>query len=131
MLDHLIFNKQKWFNVADGADTVTANGRTYEAVPKQVKINVGTNVSSVRTDGVFANTINDGRTISVSGRAKVKPDQFSAPQVYYISQDPSFGNDMWYTIIPASSCQPKWGGKHPLAHFWRAFRSLLMTKEVA
>ena len=42
MLDHLIFNKLKWFNVADNASSVTANGKKYYAIPTQVTVPKGT-----------------------------------------------------------------------------------------
>lgn len=42
MVDHLIFNKLKWFNVADNASSVTANGKKYYAIPTQVTVPKGT-----------------------------------------------------------------------------------------
>lgn len=42
MLDHLIFNRSKWFNVADNASSVTANGKKYYAIPTQVTVPKGT-----------------------------------------------------------------------------------------
>ena len=41
MLDHLIFNKLKWFNVTDNADSVTANGKNYYACPTEVTLVAG------------------------------------------------------------------------------------------
>lgn len=41
-IDHLIFNKLKWFNVADNADNITANGKKYYAIPTQVTVPKGT-----------------------------------------------------------------------------------------
>lgn len=41
-VDHLIFNKLKWFNVADNADNITANGKKYYAVPSKITIKQGT-----------------------------------------------------------------------------------------
>lgn len=37
-IDHLVFNKLKWFNVADNADSVTANGRNFYALPSKIKV---------------------------------------------------------------------------------------------
>ena len=45
MVDHLIFNKLKWFNVADNADSVTANGRNYFAMPVSFTIPKDTHLS--------------------------------------------------------------------------------------
>ena len=45
MIDHLIFNKLKWFNVTDSADNVKANGRNYFAMPVSFTIPEGAHVS--------------------------------------------------------------------------------------
>lgn len=44
-IDHLIFNKLKWFNVADNASFVTANGKKYYAVPSKITIKQGTSLT--------------------------------------------------------------------------------------
>ena len=36
--DHLVFNRLKWFNVADNADNITANGRNFYALPSKIKL---------------------------------------------------------------------------------------------
>ena len=38
MLDHLILNKLKWFNIGDNADTITANGKTWTAHPASIVV---------------------------------------------------------------------------------------------
>lgn len=44
-IDHLVFNKLKWFNVADNADDVQANGKKYYAVPSKITIKQGTSLT--------------------------------------------------------------------------------------
>ena len=44
-IDHLIFNRLKWFNVTDNADSIKANGRNYFAMPVSFTIPEGTHVS--------------------------------------------------------------------------------------
>ncbi len=44
-IDHLVFNKLKWFNVADNADNMTANGKKYYAVPSKITIKQGTSLT--------------------------------------------------------------------------------------
>lgn len=44
-IDHLIFNKLKWFNVADNADNVQANGKNYYAMPVSFTIPKDTHLS--------------------------------------------------------------------------------------
>ena len=50
-IDHLVFNRLKWFNVADNADSVTANGKKYYAVPSKITIKRGTTISTVPLEG--------------------------------------------------------------------------------
>lgn len=38
VLDHLLYNKQKWFHLTD-SDSQTIDGKQYFKAPKQVKIN--------------------------------------------------------------------------------------------
>lgn len=44
-IDHILFNKLKWFNVADNADNMTANGKKYYAVPSKITIKQGTSLT--------------------------------------------------------------------------------------
>lgn len=44
MLDHMLFNKLKWWSVPDKAKTVKLNNMNYVALPK-VKIKKGSNLS--------------------------------------------------------------------------------------
>lgn len=44
-VDHLVFNKLKWFNVADNADNITANGKKYYAFPSKITIKQGTSLT--------------------------------------------------------------------------------------
>ena len=44
-VDHILFNKLKWFNVPDNADSVTANDRNYCAMPVSFTIPKGTHLS--------------------------------------------------------------------------------------
>ncbi|ALJ23979.1 hypothetical protein AO203_09475 [Lactobacillus gallinarum] len=44
-LSHLIFNRLKWFNVADNADSVKANNKDYVALPTSFTLPKDTHVS--------------------------------------------------------------------------------------
>ena len=44
-VDHMLFNKLKWFNVADNASNMTANGKKYYAVPSKITIKQGTSIT--------------------------------------------------------------------------------------
>lgn len=38
MLDHLLLNKLKWFNIGDNTDQITANGKTWTAHPASIVV---------------------------------------------------------------------------------------------
>lgn len=42
MLDHLLFNKLKWWNVNDSDQQITANNKKYYAIPNQIVIKANT-----------------------------------------------------------------------------------------
>ena len=42
MLDHMIFNKLKWFNIGDNANEITANGKKWTSHPTSIVIADGT-----------------------------------------------------------------------------------------
>ena len=46
MLDHLIFNKLKWFSISDNQETVNTGGRQFYAIPKSFTIKAGTYIDS-------------------------------------------------------------------------------------
>lgn len=51
MLDHMIFDRLKWFNISDNTDSVTANGNNWEAIPKQVVLPQGAKIATFSGDG--------------------------------------------------------------------------------
>ncbi len=54
MLDHLLLNKLKWFNIDNNSQQITANGKKWGAYPTSVKLN-GT--GELATDLGFGNVI--------------------------------------------------------------------------
>ena len=38
-IDHILFNKLKWFNVADNSEVVQANNKRYVKIPSKVQFN--------------------------------------------------------------------------------------------
>ena len=42
-IDHMLFNKLKWFNVADNSEVVQANDKRYVAIPAKVQFNTSYN----------------------------------------------------------------------------------------
>ena len=44
-IDHILFNKLKWFNVADNADNITANNKAFLAIPTEITVPDGFRVN--------------------------------------------------------------------------------------
>lgn len=44
-VDHMLFNKLKWFNVADNTDSVTANNKVFLAMPSEITVPDGFRVN--------------------------------------------------------------------------------------
>lgn len=133
-IDHLVFNKLKWFNVTDNADSVTANGKDYEAVPQQVKIFKNTKINlfnSFNTADIHMEKYAASDTvlncIGVIGEnyccsGEIELNQHGEPDEYgdYGTQstiDLNGSKDEWVNedysicVIPKSQVQVvKWGG---------------------
>ena len=44
-VDHMLFNKLKWFNVADNADSINANNKVFLAMPSEITVPDGFQVN--------------------------------------------------------------------------------------
>lgn len=116
MIDHLIFNKLKWFNVTDNADQVSANGRNYVAIPKQVTIPSGTSVWADYEMRSYDYSINTDTTCNIVGKTQFMWAGNTNPKTVdcYVTLDKitGVGNDNVTYFIPVSSVKNvKWGGK--------------------
>lgn len=56
----LIFNSTKFYPVADSDTSLTANGKTYYAVPSKITIKAGTSITFPSTNTDSSNTTNTG-----------------------------------------------------------------------
>lgn len=121
MLDHLLFNSQKWFAIDDNADSVTIANKSYYKAPKQIRTKDVTNIGSYGETVCFAN-----QTYNVVGAGN---DYYLANGlVKFAGGDTSTDTFM----IKKTDCTPIWGGKTSPSHFWQWIRSLLYpTREVA
>ena len=122
MLDHMIFNKLKWFNIADNADSVTANGKKYVSMPKSFTIKKGanlgylgvnqyesyayedTNVTCVGSSNDHYYFIGNVKICDTPGSDYAVPHNFSMNQ---ISSQPGF-------VSKADTKNVIWGGKNLL-----------------
>ena len=105
-VDHILFNKLKWFNVADNADSVKANGRSFYALPSKVKLtkdnaNVWV-VMGANSPGFFGS----GKVFDVIG---FYPNTYNegGKKRYIVSYSDS-GN-FYILSVSESDCTPIWG----------------------
>lgn len=61
MVDHLIFNKLKWFNIADNTDNITAGSQKFVKSYIGRKATVGAPVSCYSTQNDMEYWFNDGQ----------------------------------------------------------------------
>ena len=132
-IDHLVFNRLKWFNVADNADSVTANGKDYEAVPQQVKIPKNTKINlfnsfnsmNIQTEKyVASDTVLNcigviGKNYCCSGKITLNEHEFRVHFGYGTQSTINLNGskDEWhdqsysFCVVPKSQVQVvKWGG---------------------
>lgn len=93
-IDHLVFNKLKWFNVADNADNVQANGKNYKAIPSQVKVPAHTEITLLNDAGTastrFEKYANKDTILNCVGvvnnyyccTGEITLDQYGSPNEY-------------------------------------------------
>lgn len=132
MLDHMLFNLKKWFNVGDNADKVMANGRTYYALPSKVTVSAGQEILENSNEIASRVPLYDA-TLNVRGFVNSTENSDS----YYIahgkvivqsSADPLKTitlNDASYDVKPNQIKKVIWGGKKDLlSALYQGFKSL-------
>lgn len=99
-VDHILFNKQKWYSVADNADNVTANGKKYYAVPSKITIKQGTDLTYPAPNS----TSDSGGTNTVALGYDTQVDCVGANDDHYffvgsiISPYCTFGEEKGYVV---------------------------------
>lgn len=102
-VDHMIFNKLKWWNIGDNADKATINGRDYIATPKKIRIpaetqvNIGTGTYYARGD----------QTIDILG--KTTNDKYVFDPHKIDADGVVFGNGYDCGTINCKDVTPIWG----------------------
>ncbi|NRO91134.1 hypothetical protein IMAU10142_01162 [Lactobacillus helveticus] len=127
MLDHLIFNKLKWFNVADNADNVRANGRSFYALPSKIKLTNDDVTLWTVNGGSLPYVFDSGQVFDVIGAYKNTYNE-NGKKRYIVSY--SYSNQDYILSVSESDCTPIWGGKAPLSHLYQWFRALITRKVV-
>lgn len=104
-VDHILFNKLKWFNVADNADNVTANGKKYYVLPSQVKLTKD-NVTFWEINGIDnAFSFTSGRVFDVLGAYKNTYNE-QGKKRYIVSYSDSDQN--YILSVSENDCTPIW-----------------------
>ena len=107
MVDHLIFNKLKWFSIADNTDNITANGRSFYALPSKIKLTKNSAnvwvVMGVNSPGFFGS----GKVFDVIGAYKNTYNE-NGKKRYIVSY--SYSNQDYILSVSESDCTPIWGG---------------------
>ena len=103
-IDHMLFNKLKWFNVADNADSVKANGRNFYALPSKVKLTNGNAALGV-IHGGSPHPFNSGFVFDVLGVYKNTYNE-QGKKRYIISYSDS--NEKYIWSISENDCTPIW-----------------------
>lgn len=105
-IDHLIFNRLKWFNVADNADNITANGRSFYALPSKIKLtNDGVTLETVK-GGDLPFIFNSGKVFDVLGAYKNTYNE-QGKKRYIVSYSNS--NQDYILSVSENDCTPIWG----------------------
>lgn len=69
-IDHILFDKQNWYSIAENSDNATANGKEYYAVPSTITIKQGTDLtypSGAGEDGTITETVQDDSEVNCVG----------------------------------------------------------------
>lgn len=128
MVDHLIFNKLKWFNITDNADSINANGRNFYALPSRIKL---TNTNTVWTviGGGLPSDLASGKVLDVIGAYKNTYNEKGKKR--YIVGYPDSNHVDYVLSVSESNCTPIWGGKALLSHVYQWFRDAFRMVVIA
>ena len=104
-IDHILFNKLKWFDVADNADSVKANGRNFYALPSKIKLT--NEITAWKIHGSdLSRTFSSGKVFNVLGAYKNTYNE-GGKKRYIVSYSES-GRD-YILSVSESDCTPIWG----------------------
>lgn len=139
-VDHMLFNKQKWFNVADNADSVKANNKDYVALPTSFTLPKGTHVE----DGYHDSGMNISQDCEVTCVGSSNDFYYYCGRIFTdwngsdiedidnpkdVEDTVSFERP-WF-VRKSKVTNVKWGGKALLSHVYQWFRSLYRMVVIA
>lgn len=104
-IDHLVFNKLKWFNVTDNADSVKANGRSFYALPSKIKLTKDNAYLGVVNGGAPLHSFSIGYVFDVLGAYKNTYNEQDKKR-YIVSYSDS--NEEYIWSVSENDCTPIW-----------------------
>lgn len=127
MLSHMLFNRLKWWNVDDNAESIQIGNRRFWAMPSEIIIKDGADLS--RYDDTETALVGGDTTVKVIGVSK---------NAYIITGYVHFrGTTNLYSItfdekapaiIYANEVKKIiWGGKRLLSHVYQALRRVVIA----
>lgn len=132
MLDHLILNKLKWWNV--NSDNANIDGKNYLAIPTSFTICKGAELSGW---GNYQSNFYALEDTQVTCTGRGSGGYFFAGSINGNVYPDGSGvtENMRFGLLDASGQVPgfvrsadvknvKWGGSHPLKHLYQAFRAI-------
>ena len=145
MLDHMIFNKLKWFNIGDNANEITANGKKWTAHPTSIVIADGTPLESFDGPAGLASGDNwyslgqqtvkclakTGNSYAICGPIKVYRGNYVDDQYTYAFELAIVDKMNVPEPGKRSVISENWGGgKAPLSHLCQWFKSLCRMEAI-
>lgn len=124
---YLKFNRLNWFNIADNTDNITANGRSFYALPSKIKLTKDSAIWTVN-GGSLPYSLDSGQVLDVIGAYKNTYNE-NGKKRYIVSYSDS--NNDYILSVSESNCTPIWGGKALLSHLYQWFRDAFRMVVIA
>lgn len=124
---YLKFNRLNWFNIADNTDNITANGRSFYALPSKIKLTKDCATAWTVNGGSLPYALDSGQVLDVIGAYKNTYNE-NGKKRYIVSYSDS--NNDYILSVPESDCTPIWGGKRLLVALCQRFKALTTRKVV-
>ena len=122
-LSYLLFNKLKWFNIADNAQSATVNGRKYIAIPESGTVPSGTLIRDRYTGTSYTSSADT----DVEIEAYFLDGTFLAKGVFSTVGAASI---LEAYVGHSNLKNPKWGGRTYLTHWYQRLKALITRKVV-
>lgn len=124
MLDHLIFNKLKWFNVDTSKNSATINGKNWIALPTEITVKSDAIANTL--SGSVYRLVNDA-TLSVKGILNGQYIASGEIEVQSYSSDTEKINAI-FTVDKSDIKNVIWGGKTLLSQLWQRLRHAFTSR---